>query len=315
MDRVLARLGRTDKDSKNDGSFVFAISLIVASLTLTYNIYVYLCNNFITYSTFFIVFTSFFIILVIFVSMSLFILMKAISLEVNSLRGKKELETYATSCYLIGFLAGTFYLIYLFASCVSKVVFDIFSYLLNIPNTSPTLLYAYIIIVIITFIIFSYLFKYILKNQIKELRHNILKEINISIVLIIFFLVIIFLLTTLIYIQVSFVTIEADDIYDNKSEQIPIDITVTGFSRNYVTVNLSKADIKDNLKLIDSLNMNNNSDPNKVVSSEYLIGNNLDFGKYKVYINTTNLSEGYYELSVSTKYSKTSMKTNSFYLV
>lgn len=110
MDRVLTRLGRTEKDSKNDGSFVFAISLIVASLTVAYKIYIYVSNNLITSSTSFILIIGFFVIMTTFTSMSMFILVKAISLEVKSPKVKTKLETYAISYYLTGFLFGTFYL-------------------------------------------------------------------------------------------------------------------------------------------------------------------------------------------------------------
>ena len=127
------------------------------------------------------------------------------------------------------------------------------------------------------------------------LMRLIRSKVSIFLVLFIFCIVFIF------YIPGNIVTIGMDDKYSNKSEQIPVDITITGRQYNYVTVNLSKTDIKDNLKLIDSINIITNPNQNKVISSEYLIGNKLDHGKYKFYINTTNLSEGYYELSVTTK--------------
>lgn len=130
----------------------------------------------------------------------------------------------------------------------------------------------------------------------------------------------IFFTLFLIYIPSNFITIEVDDLYNKQNEQIPIDITVTGLQYDYLTVNLSKVDIKDNLKIIDSIDIKTNSDQNKVISSEYLIGNNLELGRYKFYINSTNLSQGYYELSVTPKRrslesNPSITKTNSFYLV
>lgn len=246
--------------------------------------------------------------------------MKAISLEVKNLIFKNKLESYATSCYLLGFLTGTFYLLILFISCVLKVIFDIVSSLLNIPNTSFTLFLAYAIIIFIMISILIYLMNSKFSNKITKLELETFKEIDPSAGLIIIFLVLTFILAICIYVPDIHVVTEMDDIYSNQSEQIPIDITVTGLQYNDITVNLSKVDIKDNLKLIDSIDMKVNSDHNKVVSSEYLIGNNLEFGKYKFYINCTNLSGGYYELSVTThivgssknKFGKT---TNSFYLV
>nr|WP_155401943.1 hypothetical protein [Methanosarcina mazei] len=323
MDRVLTRLGRTEKDSKNDGSFVFAISLIVASLTMLYKTYMYLCSNLNTFIIFFILGSYIILMTATFISMSLFIFTKAISLEVKSTVIKKKLETYATNFYLIGFLFGTLIITYLLVSYALKVVFDIISSLFSIPNTSNKLIYLYIvtllIILKINFIIPS-LFSYKPLSQVRELYSELYEEIDRSKMKILFTLVIFFAIL-IFYIPVNIITIEMSDIYSNENEQIPIDITVTGQQFDYITVDLSKADTKDNLKIIDSFNMKIDSDPNKVISSEYLIGNNLEFGRYKFYINSKNLSEGYYELSVTTKKeyfdrsSSVETKTDSFYLV
>ncbi|KKG69847.1 hypothetical protein DU43_18410 [Methanosarcina mazei] len=255
--------------------------------------------------------------------MSLFIFTKAISLEVKSTVIKKKLETYATNFYLIGFLFGTLIITYLLVSYALKVVFDIISSLFSIPNTSNKLIYLYIvtllIILKINFIIPS-LFSYKPLSQVRELYSELYEEIDRSKMKILFTLVIFFAIL-IFYIPVNIITIEMSDIYSNENEQIPIDITVTGQQFDYITVDLSKADTKDNLKIIDSFNMKIDSDPNKVISSEYLIGNNLEFGRYKFYINSKNLSEGYYELSVTTKKeyfdrsSSVETKTDSFYLV
>jgi len=323
VDRVLARLGRTEKDSKNDGSFVFAISLIVASLTMSYKVYAYMHNNLHTDITYSILFICILLMTITFISMSMFILVKAISLEVKSPKVKTKLETYATSYYLIGFLFGILNIICLLVSSALKVVFDIVSSLLNIPNTSKKLFGAYFITLFIILIIdyrIPSLFTYKPLAEVRKLWCELFREIDRS-KLSILFIVFLFLNVLLLYMPVDIITIEMDDKYSNESEQIPIDITVTGHQFDYITVDLSKADTKDNLKIIDSFNMKINTDPNKVISSEYLIGNNLEFGRYKFYINSKNLTEGYYELSVTTKReffnrsNSVETKNDSFYLV
>ena len=184
MDRVLARLRGTEKDSKNDGSFMFAISLIIASLTITYKSYVYLCNNLIADITYSVLYICIILMIATFISMSLFILVKAISLEVKNPKFKKKLETYATSCYLIGFLFGILIIIYLLVSCALKVVLDIVGSLFSIPNTSHELFFAYIITLFIIIICFkidsinSFLFTYKPLAEVRELYNELFNEID-----------------------------------------------------------------------------------------------------------------------------------------
>jgi len=276
VDRVLARLGRTEKDSKNDGSFVFAISLIVASLTVLYRVYLYLNNNPIE-STIYILILYLAIILMVMIlsSMGFFIILKAISLEVNDPKIKEKVESFATNCYLIGFLIGSTYLVMMGIFYVTGAMLDIFYLFICIPKTS------YISIIVESLIIFIIsafgfgIFHHKIRTEFKE----ILESINGSIFKIILLLSIPVCFGSLLYLPSGNIIVEMDDIYNNQSEQIPISIIITGLQYDDVIVNLSKVDIKNNLILIDSINIKNELDPSKVVSSKYIIGNALDLGQ------------------------------------
>jgi hypothetical protein len=317
VERVLARLGRTEKDSKNDGSFVFAISLIVASLTVLYRVYLYLNDTpFNSEISFFAIPIIIITLVMTLVSMSFFVLLKAMSLEVDDQKISEKLEYFAKNFYLIGFFTGSVSLLILGIFCAIEFLLDIFCLFTNIPKTSYISKIAdYILTFIITASGSS-----IFYNQLNTNFKGIFKNIDDSFFKLIVLLSLPICLVFISYLYSSIINVEMNDIYSNQNEQIPIDITVTGLQYDDVTVNLSKLDFRNDLILIDSINIETESDPSKVISSKYIIGKELDLGKFKLYINTTNLSEGYYELSVSTgkesfRSNLMKTKTNSFYLV
>ncbi len=80
--------------------------------------------------------------------------------------------------------------------------------------------------------------------------------------------------------------------------QIPVFIKVTGLNTD-ILINLSKENYNHSLTLIDSIKLDPIHNPNKTSHGENLIlvGNALGYGSYNVFINTTNLTVEYYELS------------------
>jgi len=109
----------------------------------------------------------------------------------------------------------------------------------------------------------------------------------------------------------------------NNINHIPVQIITTGYCGN-LTVNLTQTSINGNI-LNDTIKMIPSSE-NETVFSNNFQGSALDYGVYKIFINTTNLTQGYYELSFSkdlsrlSKFSKelgfpqTEKKYNSLYL-
>jgi hypothetical protein len=101
------------------------------------------------------------------------------------------------------------------------------------------------------------------------------------------------------------ITIEMNDVYNKQNEIIPIEIRVTGEQYHNIFVNLSEVDDQSELTPIDSIRMESNilgevRFKNRIVSNKYLTCNNVEDGIFKVYINCTNITKGYYELSFTT---------------
>ena len=80
--------------------------------------------------------------------------------------------------------------------------------------------------------------------------------------------------------------------------QIPVFIKVTGLNID-ILINLSKENSDHSLTQIDSIKLDPIHNPDKTSHGENLIlvGNALGYGSYNVFINTTDLTVGYYELS------------------
>ena len=93
------------------------------------------------------------------------------------------------------------------------------------------------------------------------------------------------------------VVIDMDRLYCESDTQIPVSMKITGVN-TALLINLSKENYDHTLSQIDSIKLEPIHNPDKTASGEnlVLVGNALDYGNYNVFINTTNLTGGYYEL-------------------
>jgi MFS family permease len=109
------------------------------------------------------------------------------------------------------------------------------------------------------------------------------------------------------------VIIDVGSIYHKNGDPIPVTIQVTGLNSN-ISIKLSKSDRENNLFLTDLIeNIEPNHKPNILVSGN-LSANSFENGKYGLFINTTNLSPGYYELNV-TRPKNVKIAIKGFYLL
>ncbi len=90
------------------------------------------------------------------------------------------------------------------------------------------------------------------------------------------------------------VQIDMANIHYKNDTQIPVLIQVTGPNTG-LSIELFKeqSNILSRIAYIDYLEPQHTL---KTSSNNSLVGNTLDVGKYSVFINTTNLTTGYYEL-------------------
>lgn len=134
MDRVLARLGRTEKDSKSDGSFAFAISLFIACFTGLDKIHSYFennqvsCHSYIFYLS--VVFTFLFVTALLYIIVHIFF--KAIALETNNFEIRKKLESIAINYYLDAFRFTVLLILLTMYLIILYVMYRVFYYVLTI---------------------------------------------------------------------------------------------------------------------------------------------------------------------------------------
>jgi 5-hydroxyisourate hydrolase-like protein (transthyretin family) len=246
--------------------------------------------------------------------------MKAVALEVKNDTWIKYLEIYATDFYLAGFFVAFAGFITLLTSCIAYVGNRPVLYIVNfLFGTSDTTNWVFLFSMTLGSIIFLFINHFVLDPARKGLL-PIVSSFQVRRVLLPAIIGTIFVFIVGFNMVDGDVIVKMDDVYNKQNEQIPIEITITGVPTNDVVISLSKVNSNNDLIIIDSLKVK--SDPNsaKICSSTYLTGNNLDLGKYKIFVNCTNLTKGYYELSVSLGEPSfiapsVEAKTNSFYLI
>ncbi len=93
------------------------------------------------------------------------------------------------------------------------------------------------------------------------------------------------------------VIIDMNTVYYKSDAPIPVYVHVTGLNTN-LSIQLLQESFNHNLSEIDNITLSPERNTNKVTRGENspLFGNTLNHGSYNVFIDTSGLSTGYYEL-------------------
>ena len=114
------------------------------------------------------------------------------------------------------------------------------------------------------------------------------------------------------------VTVDVDSICYKDGTPIPVLIQVTGPNTG-LSIYLSREETKNNLTQIDLINyLKPEHNEKRTVSgnnNSILSGNALSDGRYSVFINTTNLPAGYYEIKSVRPNVMESYDVKGFYLL
>ncbi len=161
----------------------------------------------------------------------------------------------------------------------------------------------------------------IIITKLKKYEQTINKVSKIFYIFISLFLISLILLSLLIPLVLisplqGQVTIDMEMIYHKTNASIPVTIQLTGPNTGF-SVNLSKKSNGSGLIPIDSIPKLEpyHNQTNVTLSDKSIIfGNSMENGKYNVFINTTDLSEGYYELK-ATRIFYEKMDVKGFYLL
>lgn len=300
---------------------VIAMTAVVAALIKVYEIIQNTAVELMTYIflNFLITFLSFVFILFFF-----YIIIKGLSMESLNIGHKENLNKLASEIYKL-----TFFLITLM---IVLTILTILRYTFNYTNIISNILFLFSLLV--TYTIYLYIdrnnkfqrallcINYIKYSKIRKSIKNfntkypkwfrimvsIAPSPNDAVKILYSFLIFwfclgfLFILYFLPYVLLmGNVNIEMENQYYKNETFIPVSIKETGLITDQ-TIELSQAvDLDYDLNQIDKITLKTKNNLNKIESGKNstLIGVALGHGNYNVFINTSNLTNGFYVLAVS----------------
>ncbi len=287
--------GLMSKSDETDG-FQFAVTLLAALGTILYAAYNYFQNTPVDIKWYSFG-SSIISVMLILVFLILYIFIKGYSMEIEDKKQKESINKHARNIYLIILLM-----------FIILLTFIIFMFLLVTQKIKIDLISNIIMILIISVFVYIYLWRRPLLNNISWK-----KLIFPPILLIIGSLFWSATFSPVLDFMQGDITADMKSIYYTNNRLIPVSIQVTGPNIG-LSINLIKEESENNLSKIDSIELRSEPNRDKIVSGKYIIGNTLDYGKYFIFIKTSDLTAGYYELViVRPKYNVNSVK--SFYLL
>jgi len=216
--------------------------------------------------------------------------------------------------------------IVLFMASIPVMIYSIFMKSLQ-PETRKifiVILFAGILLIIIVLgcrYIMVFRRKRSMKNSSSEKSELDTSDLDFYTLIAIFFIIFLFFMTLVSLYPQGHVTIDMKSIHYKNDTQIPVLIHVTG-----PNTGLSAILYQERSGILYKIYYINHIEPiflgsesgieeRGIESSNGLIGNYMGDGNYNVFVNTTNLSAGYYELMFTrTNYHNTST-AKSFYLL
>ena len=326
---------RREKLQPNEtGGFRFAVTLLAAFGTLLYGGYTYLQTTPVDPYRYWFVCRLIAVAVILVLGLLLYILIKGYSMEVQDSKYPGELAKYI---YIGVFSIFIMLLIYIFA-------FSLLGYVIKTENSAITILLSIIISITVGSVFFLPLLRHSnnSKSKEKEIELQIQKEekffvpkaisglhllrkkpkgriLNALLIAEVMFFCFLILLEnlfpTVLYSPLQgHVTVDMESIYYQNVSQIPVLIHVTGPNTN-ISIYLLQKESNHNLSSMENITLIPKHPSYKTESGKYLVGNTLDYGTYNVFINTTDLSAGYYELSCMRQYYWKTYGTKGFYLL
>ena len=269
---------------KETGGFEFALTLLAIFGSFLYAIYNYLQNTAVDPEIYGYIVTA---IASLISSASLiifYIFIKGYSLEVQDVKLKKYLRNTASIMYSMSFI-----ILYI---TLIKIGIDAFIFF-----TSDALILTIIQLFII--LLFSIIIIYFFRRHLDTISKIWNFKCIVS-----FGLLTILIFAPFIHFFYAFplneITVDMESITFKNDPLIPVLIQVTGKNTGYY-INLSNENSKHNLILVESIKLEQRHNSVGPVSglNYILLGNALENGRYTVFIETTRLNEGYYELMIA----------------
>lgn len=259
------------RENEESGGFKFAIALLTAFGTIVFVSYNYFKNNAVSNNLYAIIVGVITALLTSSILLIAYIFVKGYSIEVQS-PAKKTWENFASYIYQIVLWTGAITLLLIVGV-----------YLVIIISS------AWASVIIISF----FMVFLVILTRFKPFLID-LKKLVVSILILFSLIIWLYSYTPILSYMQGHVTIEMNNIYYKNGEPIPLSIEVTG-RNDKTSIELYQLNLTHPIATLE-LETEHNSSKNLNRENSTLIGNAFFSGKYYVFINTTELREGYYEL-------------------
>ncbi|MDW7732968.1 MAG: hypothetical protein SCH66_11135 [Methanolobus sp.] len=296
-DKVEERKSTEDEkenDNKKENTLGFSITLTAFYITALYNLYNYSAENLFNVNLSLIVSFMEAILFSALLLLVLSIFTKGYSLELTD--RNRDLAVYLSSC----FYAPSFRVL------IYSIPISAYFYLTK-DFEYKLLLYIIISIVIVVFLMYP-----IFKN--KGDKSSTVFALSSLILLMLGLIIYSIAFSTFIDIRPNNIDIEMDSVYELDESFILVSATVTGVN-NDLFVGLFQENESNSLNLIEEIKISiNTTDRIVEKGSDYLVGDCLNNGNYNIFINTSSLEAGYYELWFNVA-GTSNIASESFYFV
>lgn len=284
---------RKETPSNEKESPEFAVTLLASIATIIYAMYDYISNTPVDSGLYLDIFKLIIVAFILVAGLLIYILIKGYSMEVRDIAQKEYLDKLASHVYLMNSL--------MFIMLLTFVISFIILLLLKIPITYPIFSLIILISVMVGFIFLWPLYR---KNRLRSLAYLVF----LSIVGFLYFISIFWFSPLIAYgSAIGQVTVNMEGVYYKNNTPIPVFIQLTG--PNLGLRFFLYAERPDHtFELLDEMLLKPERNDELILNSEskfkatsgnhsnYMSGNYLNDGKYNVFISTTNLTSGHFEL-------------------
>jgi hypothetical protein len=299
------------------GGLSFAITLLAALGTIIYVAYSYLQTTPVDPLRYFFISGLIPVGIILIIILLFYILIQGYSIEVDDPDHKKKLKARAKTIYLIVFPSFIALLIWLFCLFVLVSIKNTYGFgenwfklLLGLPCMAIAWIGAYIV--------FGNFLQDWKAKRIEESKTKWQKRVW-SFILLVYILGVLIMVWFVVFQFVpesrllqGHISLDMESVYCKNDVPMPALIHVTGPNTN-ITVYLVNE--SNSLRDIDNITLYPEYPSYHTSHGKYLFGNTVEYGRYAVFINTTDLTPGYYELHCERWLSWKTSGGRSFYLV
>ena len=301
--------------SEEKEEYKFIIAILAGTISFLYTSFSYIQNtaiNIFEYSSLCALISLALIILIVYF---IYFICKGFSMELKD-EYHEKFKNIASKIYLINLLTCTIFLI----------ILVIVIFIINIPLIYKTCLMFYIymcfFILAISFIFYNWMWdKFKIGISLRNFIRNALKIsikqfgiiwISIMIIWIIFIMVLGF------NTHQGNIELDMDKIYYKNDKQIPVLMKITGPDTPF-TIVLYKEKSNNLIEIWSISNLGpsyfNDFKKTNFMSADSVVASSLGNGNYNIFINTTNLTTGYYQIKFSRQSNGKVSYESGFYLL